>query len=780
MRITSLAVHNVRRHADLSVSFAPGLTVVHGPNEAGKSTLQRAIEMALFRSATSTGQDLADLRRWGSAADDDPTIELRFEADGVPGRLAKSFARSAGTVRLDLGDQVLTDPRQVDQTVAELTGLPSEKFYRSTAGIRHAEMTALDGDGPELRDRLQQAISGADRGTAQARKSLEDVIRQYKSEGTKNPGVLRRTRDEVARLSAEVVSGERELDRLERDRASLAAARTRKLALDENLASDQAELTQVESALDLVRRADDAGQRYDRYRRAAEIRDELTRLAGAAPSAIPLAQLKDTVEQARQLEFDLSEGRAEIGHEPDPQTPPQPSVAESASSRTWLGAAGGLGIFGGLLFAAGLALGPAMIAFGLLLIVGACGLAVFGLRRQRREQDARAGNALVAAENQRRIDGRTARLDGLRRTERERDALLASIDAPDLATAEAALDAQSQHTARIEQLRAEERGLLGDAPRTEDVAALRDAAAADAEKARYALSGMGAEGRDLGAERTRLRASLDGARRQRDQALGEEGQSQGRVSSNPVDAEAVARSSEQLAGAEKRLQLAERRLRVYQTTLDAITSAEQQTMKKAARVLEETMGGDVATITDGRYRRIEVDESSLAFRVFSPERADWIPVSSLSHGTRDQLYLAARLGLVRQITDNHQPPLILDDPFVSFDDDRATRAIELLRTVGSDFQVILLTCSSRYNALADRVVELLGPALRDVKAEDVGVPDAPAADVGVPDAPAASVAQPEPKPAPEVIPEPPAPTRSIAPLNTGAQASLWDEPEHRS
>jgi ABC-type hemin transport system ATPase subunit len=177
------------------------------------------------------------------------------------------------------------------------------------------------------------------------------------------------------------------------------------------------------------------------------------------------------------------------------------------------------------------------------------------------------------------------------------------------------------------------------------------------------------------------------------------------------------------------------------------------------------MGGDVATITDGRYRRIEVDESTLAFRVFSAERGDWIPMASLSHGTRDQLYLAARLGLVRQITDNHQPPLILDDPFVSFDDERAARAIELLRAVGSDFQVILLTCSSRYNALADRVVELPGPTVRDAEDADDVLSEAPTTRAD---------SAPMIEPMPEVIPEPPAPPRSGT---SHPQPSLWDVAE---
>ena len=82
----------------------------------------------------------------------------------------------------------------------------------------------------------------------------------------------------------------------------------------------------------------------------------------------------------------------------------------------------------------------------------------------------------------------------------------------------------------------------------------------------------------------------------------------------------------------------------------------------------------------------------------------------MSQGTLDQIYLAARLGLVRLVTGDRRPPLVLDDPFVTFDDGRATRAFELLRSITGDFQVIFLTTSDRYDAVADAVVELDAPA----------------------------------------------------------------------
>ena len=106
-------------------------------------------------------------------------------------------------------------------------------------------------------------------------------------------------------------------------------------------------------------------------------------------------------------------------------------------------------------------------------------------------------------------------------------------------------------------------------------------------------------------------------------------------------------------------------------------------MKTAARFLEERMGPAIARITGGRYDQVLVDEKDLAFRVVTPEHAQPVGVESLSRGTADQLYLVARLGLVRLITMDKRPPLILDDPFVTFDAERAERALTLVREVAA-------------------------------------------------------------------------------------------------
>ena len=65
----------------------------------------------------------------------------------------------------------------------------------------------------------------------------------------------------------------------------------------------------------------------------------------------------------------------------------------------------------------------------------------------------------------------------------------------------------------------------------------------------------------------------------------------------------------------------------------------------------------------------------------------------LSAGTADLLYLAVRLAVCRLAMPSGEPcPLIIDDALVNFDDERRDAAMELLRQIAGERQVILFTC----------------------------------------------------------------------------------------
>lgn len=716
MRISSLHLQHVKRHADLTLEFAPGMTVVRGPNESGKSTVQRAIEMVLFRRPTSTAQELDGVRSWGVAGGD-PTVELAFDEEGQPGRLAKSFAGPRGTVTLEYEGTTTTDPAKVDLLIGELTGLPTEKFFRSTAGVRHQELAELEHDAGTLRDRLQLSMSGADRGTWTARRRLDEIVRRYRSEGPKNPGPLRVTRDEIDRLTADLSRGEAELGRLEEDRSAFAVAHDSRVALDVKIAAERNQLMDAERAVELLTRQDDAQVRYERYRRAADLREQVAAKEAAHPSHTPLGDLKKGVDRLRNLEYEIIELRVGQDSEPDAssyQAVVAPPVWKPLAVIAVVLAVAAVGAF--LLIPGLVGIGAAIV-----LLLGAAGCAFVIWRRFRIAEATRLKNELVDNQIARRLRGRSEQEEQLRKTERDHDALLSTIGMTDLPAAEQMLEEETEHVASIDNLKAELLGLLGADHTGDDVVALRDQAAGDADQARHALSGMGDIGQDPVGSHARLAATVKATQVQRENALAAEGEARGRVDKNEIDAEQVAALSESLTAAQEHLAAMERRLRIYDATLAAINAAEAATMKKAARFLEKSMGRDVALITDGRYRRIRVDEQNLAFSVYSAERGDWTDAHDLSQGTIDQLYLAARLGLVRQVTQDRRPPLIFDDPFVTFDDERAKHALGLLRTLATDHQVIYLTCSDRYDALADRVITLPAPDLKDTSVGDPAV-----------------------------------------------------------
>src|SRR3989449_2248016 len=226
----------MRRYHELDIDLVPGLAIVRGPNEAGKTTVQRALELALTRRVTSTQNDLEGHRPWDAARDARPAITLEFyseEEEGIRrGSLEKAFLGPKGTVRLDLDGEVTTDPAKADEILADLTGIPTEAFFRSTASIRHHEIADLARDEAALRDRLQASISGADRGTSRAKKKLSASLGELNARGMKNPGRIKVAEDAVAQAQSALEAGEAALAQLEKDREVLVLARGRRADAD--------------------------------------------------------------------------------------------------------------------------------------------------------------------------------------------------------------------------------------------------------------------------------------------------------------------------------------------------------------------------------------------------------------------------------------------------------------------------------------------------------------------------------------------------------------------
>ena len=713
MRITRLSVRDFRRYREFEVSLAPGLTIIHGPNEAGKTTIQRALELILTRKATSNAAEMDGLRSWDAPEDARPVIAIDFEIDDEDGTvrrgsIEKAFRGAKGTVALDLDGEVITDPTLADQALAELTGIPTEAFFRSTASIRHHELADLDRDEAALRDRLQASISGADRGTSRARRKLEKAIFDLSTKGAKNPGRLKVAEEAVEQERAAVEQGELALSQLERDRDTLSGSKERRASAEADLSERRSMLEKARQAERLTSERVAAQERFERFRHAVKTSEELAELHTSHPSTNSLPVLEQVVKRLRRLDTTIRELRSALSGEVAVQFEVPPAPTWRPLSRVAIGLVILGVVLAGATFAArmtgvldiGIAtelIGGAMAGIGFILAF----VAVW-LRRNDRMQ-----TQLRDVEIDRRLRGRSEMEAELKQAEADTAQQLAGLGLEDLAAAEALLNAEQEHVFRIERLSAQLEGLVGKEP-VETLPGLRDAAALETEQKTHALESLGPIAREPRA-RERLEVEVRDLEASRERARDDEANARARVEGNMIDAEAVAAHAERLASWQEQLVALQRRARIYERTLREIELAEQATMKSATRYLETKMVADIERVTDGRYRRVAVDDKTLDIRLHAPERGDWVDVSSLSQGTLDLVYLVARIGLVRLVTGDRRPPLILDDPFVTLDDARAARALDLLRDVANDFQVIYLTTSDRYDAVADAVVPLAGP-----------------------------------------------------------------------
>ena len=711
MRITRLQARDVRRHRTLDIELAGGLTVVRGPNEAGKSTIQRIIEIALTRKVTSASGDLDGLRPWGSEDGSRPWLRLEFVSEDEEatrrGQLEKSFRGAKGTVALDVDGEATTDPAEADARLVELTGLPTEAFFRSTASIRHHEIVDLARDEAALRDRLQASISGADRGTSAARRKLDRAIRDLQKSGERNPGRLKVAEETVKQSAAGLEQGEAALAQLERDREALAVARERRASIEASLAVSRSLLEKARQAERLGAERASAQERFERYRTAVAVRDELTTLSSTHPAVHPLGVLRQTVARLRALDTQIRELKAKLEGEVEVDyevTTPEP---------TWLGpaAVGLVVVIVGFAIAAASQLvvrdSPYLLPVGVGLVALGAIIAVFARRQRILALDFRAQKQLAGVQIDRRLRGRSLLEDELNKAEADTSAQLAGLGLADLAAAEALLEAEEAHVARIDTLTAQLDGLVGKEP-PDTLPAQRDAAALEVDQKSGAIEALGPIAKEPRA-RERLEVEVRDTEGALERSRDDEAGARARVEANAVDAEAVSGEAERLATWREQLAGLQRRSRVYEQTLAAIDTAEQATMRTATRFLEKEMVKSVALVTGGRYRRVRVDDRSLDIEVWAPEKDDWVDVRELSQGTLDQVYLAARVGLVRLVTGDRRPPLVFDDPFVTFDDVRAARAVGLLRDLTTDFQVIYLTTSDRYDTVADAVVVLPGP-----------------------------------------------------------------------
>lgn len=122
--------------------------------------------------------------------------------------------------------------------------------------------------------------------------------------------------------------------------------------------------------------------------------------------------------------------------------------------------------------------------------------------------------------------------------------------------------------------------------------------------------------------------------------------------------------------------------------------------------LRRRAGELLSRITDGRYSGIGLGHG-MAMTVETADAAR--PVELLSSGTGDAAYLALRLALLDLLYPNERPPILLDESLAQLDNTRAAALLAMLKeSTGENGQCLLFTCHPREAQMVEAEHILLG------------------------------------------------------------------------
>jgi uncharacterized protein YhaN len=184
---------------------------------------------------------------------------------------------------------------------------------------------------------------------------------------------------------------------------------------------------------------------------------------------------------------------------------------------------------------------------------------------------------------------------------------------------------------------------------------------------------------------------------------------EGELGAHEVNSEMLAALDEELGTEQVRLARIQRRRKGLEGARGGLRDALSETLLQASTVFRGGLSTYLSQITGGRYNRVEawIDTDGLHLQVYAIGNPLPVEADRLSRATQDQIYLAARLTLLQLACEGRKPPLLLDDPFVNYDDERLAKTAELLYELDTAHQIILFTCTNRYDKHASTLIDLV-------------------------------------------------------------------------
>jgi len=285
-------------------TFEPGLNLIKGPNEAGKSTLQEAILFALLGNPRHTtlqrAKGVDDCITWGKSRAFKIALDFEDE-DGTSYRLEKDWAAETARLTNLQTDEHDEEIDSVQRRIGDVLGCGTLKLLQSTVCVEQDALDDISAGRREIGDQLQSIVTGggADEAAVSAvladlEKKVAEMERGWRTNAPKNPGPIKVKQDEIARLEERLADVRPQVGRAEEAKEELVALQAQIADVAEDLASSRALQEACDRRSELEEELETWEGREDKLEAKIEQIERLKRQLGSDEAAQP-AEERDGV-----------------------------------------------------------------------------------------------------------------------------------------------------------------------------------------------------------------------------------------------------------------------------------------------------------------------------------------------------------------------------------------------------------------------------------------------------------------------------------------------------
>lgn len=691
MKFTRLTIKNYRKFADLSLNFVDGINVIGGKNEAGKSTISSAILDCLYADPSTRAKSFLERAfPWSGARD--VQLALEFEAGSSRYLLEKDFnKRTARLTNLDT-KKVSESISEIEKYIADFTGIQLRDIYESTAFVKQSEVAAIETSGDFVNAVQRIVTANKEINVQRIIKNLDLEIKALRvglDHPAKSPGPIKRTLDAIIHLQSELNAKKPLWEKSTKASKDAKEGKAKLAELDnkiveiEQLINNHKQREEAEKKLkDLDARLTDL---ETMLAEAKELSLEKDRLLRQAVKFAPFKNVK-LEDVARELTENSEAVRLANSELAKFELPQKKSESRQVQANINDFILPGTALMLGVVLA--VALSSVVIAVVGLLVA----IASYLFLRVNKSQMA----ASAADEHSQLLQVKQSLEERSRQAQEQLSITLKKfkLSSPEeFYTLKAEFSSLKESLSEVEsRLKGMLSGKTLNEIKEQQVRFLKQKKEIEVNE----LTDVVRMAKLTPEEYLRKRRELDLIYLEKKRLEEKTTLSKVRADEGQVSVDDIVLLEEQLEAAQVQKQFLERSVLVKQMVIKGLSEAIKGTARDANKLVSKYIEQYLGRITNKRYSEARINED-LAVQVFSPEKNDWVyPDSVLSKGTVDQIYFLTRLAFAAAILEDKLVPIILDDPFVTFDDDRLAQTKLILEEIAEKYQIILLSHNMVY------------------------------------------------------------------------------------